>query len=121
MITKTARLIRAEKAFTQAEDADKFAMHETLRDAGIAAILLSRAMNELQRAKEEAEELSYKQHDKQEIAEYRQTIISLISAVEGLATGAIDSRPALLCLPVAHWTLDKYAKKETTEAQGELL
>jgi len=59
---------------------------------------------------------------KQEIVEYREAIEMLLSIVkmdEEFKYIAPNKRHMVASAAV--WTLDKYAKQETTEVQGELL
>ena len=63
---------------------------------------------------------------KQEIAEYREQIQTLIGTVEELAGGPIVSAEVEAVLQSAYWTLDKYSKKALVvndhgEVQWELL
>jgi len=59
MITKTARLVRAEAAFIKVN----FDYNDALMEVNLARDKLYKADEELVFAKEEAEALSYEQHD----------------------------------------------------------
>ena len=58
----------------------------------------------------------------QEIAEYRKTIKTLIDTIESMESWHIPPEFLNIVTKNAHWSLDKYSKKEaSTEIQGELL
>ena len=58
----------------------------------------------------------------QEIAEYRETIKALLDTIEFMEGGHIPPDFLNIVTKSAHWSLDKYSKKEaSTEIQGELL
>ena len=58
----------------------------------------------------------------QEISEYRETIKALLDTIEFMEGGHIPPELLNMVTKSAHWSLDKYSKKEaSTEIQGELL
>tara|TARA_R110000796_G_scaffold88126_1_gene189653 strand:+ start:191 stop:388 length:198 start_codon:yes stop_codon:yes gene_type:complete len=58
----------------------------------------------------------------QEIAEYRQSIQSLLDTIEFMEQGRLAPQMISMITKSANWVLDKHSKKEkSTEIQGELL